>query len=87
MIEFAPITSRPYSDFGAIAVLLHGRPIGYLVRSADGRSASVTAGFAYDAEGCGDVYDRDCYGRTRCIYRSAAELVLRAGGYRERIVG
>jgi len=87
MIEFAPITSSPYSDFGAIAVLLHGRPIGYLVRSADGRSASVTQGFGFEAQGCGDVYDRDCYGRAMCIYRAAAELILVEGRHQERIVG
>ena len=86
MIEFAPITSRPESETGSIAVLLNGRPIGYLEPAADGRSARVTAGFGYDAEGCGDVYDRDLHGRTRCIYRAAAELILQAGGYRERIV-
>jgi hypothetical protein len=86
MIEFAPITSRPESDSGAIAVLLHGQPIGYLTPAADGRSASVTAGFGYDAEGCDHVYDRDFYGRPRCIYRAAAELILQTGGHRERIV-
>ena len=86
MIEFAPITSRPESDTGAIAVLLHGRPIGYMTPAADGRSASVTAGFGFDAEGCGIVYDRDFYGQIRCIYRAAAELILQAGGHREMIV-
>jgi len=86
MIEFAPITSRPESDTGVIAVLLHGRPIGYLTPAPGGRSASVTAGFGYDAEGCGEVYDRDYHGRPRCIYRAAAELVLQTGGYPNRIV-
>jgi hypothetical protein len=57
-----------------------------LTPAPNGRSASVTAGFGYDAEGCGDVHDRDHYGRSRCIYRAAAELVLQAGGYRDRIV-
>jgi hypothetical protein len=88
MIEFAPITitSRPDRGLEAITVLLHGRPIGYLEPAADGRSARVTAGFGYDAEGCADVYDRDLHGRPRCIYRAAAELILQAGGHRERIV-
>ena len=86
MIEFAPITSRPESDTGAIAVLLHGRPIGYMTPAADGRSASVTAGFGYDAEGCGIVYDRDFYGRSRCIYRAAAKLILADGGHPDRII-
>lgn len=86
MIEFAPITSRPYADAGCVAVLLHNQPIGTLTPAADGRSAHVVIGMGLDGEGAGFVYDRDRYGRPQCIYRAAAELILAEGGFPDRIV-
>lgn len=87
MIEFSRLQPPPPHDFAdSVYVLLHGRPIGSIRSAADGRRAGVYAGVGLDSEGIGDVYSRDRYGRPQCIYRAAADLILREGGHPERII-
>jgi hypothetical protein len=86
MIDFARLYNFPHEPDGTIAVRLHGRPIGTMIPSADGRSAHVIVGIGIEGEGDGFVYDRDRFGRPQCIYRAAAELILADGGHPDRII-
>lgn len=87
MIDFARLYGFDFESDGTMCIRLHGRPIGTVHPAADGRSAYVHTGIGLDSNGAGSVYDRDAYGRPQCIYRAAAELVLRDGGFPDRIIG
>lgn len=86
MIDFARLYRCPHEADGTLAVRLHGRPIGTVSLAADGRSAYVVAGIGLDGEGIGHVTDRDRFDRPVDVLRAAADLVLRAGGYPDRII-
>lgn len=85
MIDFAILNGFPHEPDGIVGVRLHGRIIGTVSPAADGQSAYVCIGLGLDSEGGGHVYARDRFGRPECLYRAAAELILKEGGYAERI--
>lgn len=88
MIEFRTYTSAPVSfdDADSVYVLHHGRIIGSLRPSADGRSAWVISGAGIDSYGVGSAIDVDRFGRQHCIYRAAANMILADRGSLERII-
>jgi hypothetical protein len=86
MIEFRTYDRAPVSfdESDSVYVLHHGRIIGSLRPSADGRSAWVISGAGIDSEGIGSVHGADRFGRPQCIYKAAANMILADRGSLER---
>jgi hypothetical protein len=88
MIEFRTYERSPvpFDDADSVYVIHDGRIIGSLRPSADGRSAWVISGAGLKSEGVGSAHNADRFGRPRCIYKAAGNMILQARGSRERIV-
>ena len=89
MIEFRKYDRSPvpFDHADSVFVLHYGRIIGSMNPSVDGRSARVYSGAGINSHGVGEVYAAHGYtGRTQCIYRAAANMILEDRGSLERII-
>jgi hypothetical protein len=87
MIEFRTYDRSPvpFDHADSVYVLHHGRIIGSLRPSADGRSAWVISGAGINSYGVGSAHNADRFGRPQCIYEAAANMILADRGSLERI--
>lgn len=88
MIEFRTYDRSPVSfdDADSVYVLHHGRIIGSLRPSADGRSSWVISGAGINSYGVGRAVSFDRFGRPECIYKQSANMILADRGSLERII-